>query len=286
MLPAGTKIANESADDRGPGDADLLPAEDHAERPPEPVLFALSGRRLRCLAGGHQVAEHHAANGPLPAELPLRLRRLDRRRQQHPRDPVLQGGCRDHGCELRGREPTPVRQARDGRAGLLRLLQPEDGWIGRVTASTLSLDSYGNVTVANTPNWDASCVLTGVRAAAPARPRALPGRFGRSPNPGDAAVTPDHYLERHGRHSLAVQQPDSPRSRPRSTLVTAPRGSTPTLPDVADRVSYLRGDRTNEINSRGAWDCSAAARRRARRHHGLESRPGSGRRIAVSGQLD
>ena len=31
-----------------------------------------------------------------------------------------------------------------------------------MTASSLSLDQYGNVTVAKTSNWDADCVLTGV----------------------------------------------------------------------------------------------------------------------------
>ena len=39
---------------------------------------------------------------------------------------------------------------------------PSNGWTGRVTASSLGFDAFGNVTIAATPNWDASCVLTGV----------------------------------------------------------------------------------------------------------------------------
>jgi len=35
------------------------------------------------------------------------------------------------------------------------------GWTGRVTASGLGFDSFGNVIVAATPNWDAACTLTG-----------------------------------------------------------------------------------------------------------------------------
>src|SRR5256886_11675410 len=38
------------------------------------------------------------------------------------------------------------------------------GWTGRVTASGLGFDSFGNVIIAATPNWDASCTLTGVAA--------------------------------------------------------------------------------------------------------------------------
>ena len=51
------------------------------------------------------------SNGPLPAELPVRLRRLHRWQHEHPRDPVLPGGSCDLGGELRGRQRKAVRQA-------------------------------------------------------------------------------------------------------------------------------------------------------------------------------
>src|SRR6185369_15154009 len=35
---------------------------------------------------------------------------------------------------------------------------PSGGWTGRVTASSLGFDSFGNVVIASTPNWDSSCV--------------------------------------------------------------------------------------------------------------------------------
>ena len=38
---------------------------------------------------------------------------------------------------------------------------PSNGWTGRVTASSLGFDTFGNVVIASTPNWDASCGLTG-----------------------------------------------------------------------------------------------------------------------------
>ena len=41
---------------------------------------------------------------------------------------------------------------------------PSGGWTGRVTASSLGFDTFGNVVINSTPNWDASCVLTGVPA--------------------------------------------------------------------------------------------------------------------------
>src|SRR6202047_2837919 len=38
-------------------------------------------------------------------------------------------------------------------------------WAGRVTASSLGFDSFGNIIVSATPNWDAACLLTGVGAS-------------------------------------------------------------------------------------------------------------------------
>src|SRR4029077_12534444 len=118
---------------------------------------------------------------------------------------------------------------------------PSNGWTGRVTSSSLVYDSYGNITVASTPNWDSSCVLTGVPSGstcattgggpvAAENPNSVPGgRQILTWNGG--AGSPFEYGSLTAAQQQAIDLGD------------------PTV--TADRVNYLRGDRTNEINSAG-----------------------------------
>jgi type IV pilus assembly protein PilY1 len=123
---------------------------------------------------------------------------------------------------------------------------PSNGWTGRVTASSLSFDQYGNVIIAATPNWDASCVLTGVAAsstcsttgvAGPIAAEASTSRVILSWN-GSAGI-PFEYANLTLAQQTALTLGD---------LATAACNST-TGYAVQDRLNYLRGARTCEINS-------------------------------------
>jgi len=112
-------------------------------------------------------------------------------------------------------------------------------WTGQLTAQTIGFDTTKNaVTISSTINWDARCVLTGVNASTG------PCSTGATTM---AAETPSSrtMLTWSGTAGIAFQW---------SSLTSAQK----TALDLGDatqtsnRLSFLRGDRTNEINSSGS----------------------------------
>ena len=105
---------------------------------------------------------------------------------------------------------------------------------GQLTASSLLTDSSGNISISATPNWDANCVLTGCSSGATqATAQASSARTVLSWNPTSSSGIGFQY------GSL-------------STAQAAAIGGTGSGSDTGtNRVAYLRGDRSNEINSSG-----------------------------------
>jgi type IV pilus assembly protein PilY1 len=124
---------------------------------------------------------------------------------------------------------------------------PSSGYTGRVTASSLGFDSYGNVVVASIPNWDASCVLTGVPAGSTCATTGVAGL-----TPAEAPLSPGvvgsrQILTWNGSSGVAFQYGNLTAAQ-QSAIDAGDGSSTP------DRVNFLRGDRTNEINSAGTGE--------------------------------
>ena len=120
-----------------------------------------------------------------------------------------------------------------------------DGWTGRVTASNLSYDSFGNVVVANTPNWDASCNLTGVLAT---KTCATTGAAG--------PITAQNYLTGTAPNGRVILSWNGTTGIPFEWgNLSAAQQSTIDAGDAtplnANRVNYLRGQRSNEVNTSG-----------------------------------
>jgi type IV pilus assembly protein PilY1 len=133
---------------------------------------------------------------------------------------------------------------------------PND-WTGRVTAYGLQ-DVGGTITLQTTANWDTECVLTGVPAGqtcqytgatGPIAPEAITGSAGRqmwtwngldtAAAPGSAGI-PFEFPSLTGAEQAQIDSGDT----------------TPGSPN-ADRVSYLRGDRSKEINNLGVGEFRA-----------------------------
>jgi type IV pilus assembly protein PilY1 len=124
---------------------------------------------------------------------------------------------------------------------------PND-WTGRVTAYAL-VDTGGVVSIANSANWDSECVLTGVPSGqtclytgtstpSTAEPWGSSGRQIWTWNGLDTTAVPGNRgIPFEWGNLVATQR-------------TALGGGNATGPG-ATRLSYLRGDRTNEINSAG-----------------------------------
>ena len=114
-----------------------------------------------------------------------------------------------------------------------------NNWVGSVTANALSTDSSGAVVVADTPTWDASCVLTGV----PTGQTCSTGVAGPT-----AAMTP-------ASRTILTYNPDNGGgvSFEWGSLSSTQQSALDTGDATTQqyRLNYLRGDRTNEINTAG-----------------------------------
>jgi type IV pilus assembly protein PilY1 len=124
-----------------------------------------------------------------------------------------------------------------------------NNWIGRVTANALGTDGNGNVTIATTPTWDASCDLTGVPAgqtcstgvAGPTTAMSPSSRVILTYNGGGV---PFEWGNLSGAQQTALTQGDA--------LATQ------------YRFNYLRGDRSNELTTAGTCSGGSAVCFRAR----------------------
>ena len=118
---------------------------------------------------------------------------------------------------------------------------PSNGWTGRVTASSLGFDSFGNIIIAGIPNWDASCVLTGGTCSTTGQTGIVPQtpatRTILSWN-GSTGI-PFAYTSLSTTQQAAITNGD---------VTTAQCNSTSAY-TAADRVNYLAGDRSCEVNT-------------------------------------
>src|SRR5579859_1673617 len=124
---------------------------------------------------------------------------------------------------------------------------PND-WTGRLTANSVSSDASGNLSIASTATWDASCVLTGVASGktcpttAAAGPISAPASrvilsWDPALNSGAGSGVPFEPAGTSGGGISAAQQ------------AVLNLGDTTSN---ANRLNFLRGDRTNEVTTAGA----------------------------------
>jgi type IV pilus assembly protein PilY1 len=118
-----------------------------------------------------------------------------------------------------------------------------DTWAGSLTSQYLVTDANGDITGYSTPNWDASCVLTGT---GPAEGATCPATG--LPSPVAEGPTSRVILSWNGSKGIPFEW---------GSLTTGTNGQQATLdagdptPYNANRLNFLRGDRTNEQNSSG-----------------------------------
>ncbi len=121
-----------------------------------------------------------------------------------------------------------------------------NNWTGTLTANNL-LDnqSTGVVTVSTTANWDASCVLTGTTAAT-----GCPATGASGPTSATPAPTSRVMLTWDTTNDVGIPfEWGSLNSTQQASLDFADVGDTSTTAQY--RLNYLRGDRSQEINTSG-----------------------------------
>jgi type IV pilus assembly protein PilY1 len=114
-------------------------------------------------------------------------------------------------------------------------------WTGRVTASSLGLDTYGNVVIASTPNWDGACTLTGVSSGKTCTTTGVLG-----PTAAQSPTSRVILTSTGAGTGSGIPFEWASLTSAEQTVLTAGDAS-----PTANRLNYLRGDRTNEINSSG-----------------------------------
>jgi type IV pilus assembly protein PilY1 len=131
-------------------------------------------------------------------------------------------------------------QIGSGTQAFLALYFP-NGWWGRLTASNLLYDTATQqILVASQANWDASCVLTGV---APASTCVTTGATGSTAAEAPASRT---ILTWDGTQGVPFQWTKLSDAQRAALDPGVSSAGTP------NRLNYLRGERTNEIDTSGA----------------------------------
>ncbi|HYL01841.1 MAG TPA: PilC/PilY family type IV pilus protein [Steroidobacteraceae bacterium] len=134
---------------------------------------------------------------------------------------------------------------------------PNNGWTGRVTASSLGFDSFGNIVIANTPNWDAQCDLTGVAAGSTCATTGVAGPIAAQAPTSRAILSwngatgiPFEWSSLTAAQQTTINSGDTSGS-PSLSSQSCQNGIPATAYAAADRVNYLRGDRSCEITTTG-----------------------------------
>jgi type IV pilus assembly protein PilY1 len=121
---------------------------------------------------------------------------------------------------------------------------PSD-WTGTVTANTLTNNSDGSVSVSTTANWDASCLLTWSSTPASG------GGCATTTGTGLPAPAARVMLTWDTANNVGIPFEWASLNSAQQAALTAGDSSLTPAPPTQSRFNYLRGDRSNEVNSVG-----------------------------------
>ena len=127
-------------------------------------------------------------------------------------------------------------------------------WSGRLTANALSTDSSGNLVVAQVPTWDASCVLSGAPATgtnACSTGVATTAQPWQNSSTNGRVILSCYGAQSAGTACAGVPFESSSGGLNSNQLANLGVGDSAASTTEGYRVSYLRGDRSNEIRSSG-----------------------------------
>ena len=228
------KIANESAMTRGaatPIFYTLKITQDGLLS----FAYSVSGGAYSYLIKDQSIT---ASNGPLPASFRVGFAASDGGASNVHEIMCFKAASANQSGSSASVNQKQAAKVEAGTQAYFAYYDPND-WTGTVTANNL-IDTGGVVTVATTANWDASCNLTGTRASGCANTGAA----------GPTSATPAPA----GRVMLSWDTAAGTGIPFEWANLNAAQQSALTFGDASPssaRLSYLRGDRSNEINSSG-----------------------------------
>lgn len=233
-LPAGVQIANEAAMSR-PAATPIFYKLRISESGILSLHYSINGGAYQAVILGQDIT---LANGPLPANFLFGFAGSTGGSTNiheilcFKADPSTSAGSSTGASERQS------AKLETGAQAYFAYYNPS-GWTGRVTASGLGFDPYGNVIVASTPNWDAACTLTGVAAAG-----TCPTTGATGPIPAEG-FNQRAILSYNGVQGIPLRWPNL------TAAQQAALDAGDSAPLNANRLNYLRGERANEINTSG-----------------------------------
>ncbi len=226
VLPSSTKIANESASTRAkatPITYDLKITQDGLLS----LSYSIDGGATQQVLTNQSIT---ASNGSLPSSFRFGFAGSTGGSTNIHEILCFKAEPNSVSASSAGVNQKQSAQIQTGTYAYFAYYDP-DNWTGRVTANALGTDSSGGLTIATTPAWDASCVLTGGSCAST-------GATGLTAESPSSRVV----LTWNGTQGIPFEWSD---------LTTAQQNALDATDstETAYRLDYLRGDRTNEVDS-------------------------------------
>jgi type IV pilus assembly protein PilY1 len=241
-LPYSQKIANEGAMNRGAA-TPIFYKLTVTQTGLLSLAYSYNGGAYQPVISGQSIS---ASNGPLPANFLFGFAGSTGGSTNIHEILCFKAGPATTAGSSAGASEKQSAKLETGAQAYFAYYNP-DGWTGDVTASGLGFDTYGNVVVAQTPNWDAACTLTGVAAGAVCPTTGAAGPMAGQGSNNRTILSWNGSLGIRFRwNSLTVNQ--------QSVLDTGDNvtyAGNPTY-TVFARERYLRGNRADEIDSTGA----------------------------------
>ena len=244
VLPAGTMIANEAATTRSAA-TPIFYALQISQSGLLSLSYSINGGAYTSVIKSQNIT---TANGPLPANFLFGFAGSTGGDTNIHEILCFKANPANSASASAGVSEKQSAKVETGTQVYFAYYNPSADWTGRVTASSLSLDSFGNVIISPTANWDADCVLTGVLASGTCNSTGVAGPIVAE------APTSRVVLSYNGTNGIPFEYTNlSSAQQTALTLgdVATSQCNSSTAYATTDRVAYLRGDRTCEISTTG-----------------------------------
>ena len=252
-LPSTMQIANEAAMAR-PQATPIFYQLKISQRGLLSLSYSVNGGAYQQVIKGQDIT---AANGPLPAGFLFGFAGSTGGSTNIHEILCFKAAPATTAASSAGASEKQSAKLESGVQAYFAYYDPNNGWTGRVTANSLGFDSFGNVVLSPTPNWDAACALTGVGSGSTCPTTGVAG-----PTPAQSPASrvilswngsqgiPYEWSNLTSAQQTALDAGDTSGS-PSLSSQSCPTSASPTPYAANDRLAFLRGDRSCEVSTAG-----------------------------------
>ena len=252
-LPPSVQIANELAMSR-PAATPIFYQLKISERGLLSLSYSINGGAYQQVINSQDIT---AANGPLPANFLFGFAGSTGGSTNIHEILCFRAAPATSAASSAGGSEKQSAQLQSGVQAYFAYYDPNNGWTGRVTASNLGFDSFGNVVLSPTPTWDAACTLTGVPGGSTCPTTGVAGQIPAQAPASRAILSwngsqgiPLEWGNLTSGQQSALTAGDTSGS-PSLSSQSCPTSPSPAPYSASARLNYLRGDRSCEVSTAG-----------------------------------